>query len=407
MGLWLEERHNWYLLEEKVSMSKTMAGELFGPFSVDETERRRLVRLCLHFTGNVDAAEDLAQETLIEAWRHVSNLRNPAAHRAWLSSIASNVCRRWVRQHARDSAHTMQVRLVDDADQVGLVEIVADDYDLEVELEQQELAELLDRALALLPPEMRHLLVAKYIMEQPLAEIARPLGLSEGAIAMRLQRGRLALKKVLTNELSQEASSFGLVDDAWTSWQQTRIWCPLCGRGYLRGFLEHDSGIFMMHCSVCSKAPDDHIWSSQMPELFQGIKGFKALISREFNWSHDYFRQALVNGTIACSCCGHETILNVGLPTDSWLKAHSRYGLHVRCSACGACVSASLTGYLRGLPEAQRFWRCYPRIHSIAPRQIEAGGRAALLTSFQNLSGNEHIDIVSDEETYTILGIYQ
>jgi DNA-directed RNA polymerase specialized sigma24 family protein len=33
-------------------------------------ERARLVRLCARLTGNIDVAEDLAQETLFEAWRH-------------------------------------------------------------------------------------------------------------------------------------------------------------------------------------------------------------------------------------------------------------------------------------------------------------------------------------------------
>ncbi len=39
-------------------------------------ERARLVRLCAKLTGDVDAAEDLAQETLFEAWRHAHKLRD-------------------------------------------------------------------------------------------------------------------------------------------------------------------------------------------------------------------------------------------------------------------------------------------------------------------------------------------
>ncbi|HYX49089.1 MAG TPA: sigma factor, partial [Ktedonobacteraceae bacterium] len=39
-------------------------------------ERTRLVRFCAHLTGNPDAAEDLAQETLLEAWRNQQKLRH-------------------------------------------------------------------------------------------------------------------------------------------------------------------------------------------------------------------------------------------------------------------------------------------------------------------------------------------
>ncbi len=44
-------------------------------------ERARLVRLCALLTGDREAAEDLAQETLYEAWRHASSLRAPERHR--------------------------------------------------------------------------------------------------------------------------------------------------------------------------------------------------------------------------------------------------------------------------------------------------------------------------------------
>ena len=47
-------------------------------------ERAKLVRLCARLTGNVDAAEDLAQEALVEAWRHSYKLRDPQGRdRSW------------------------------------------------------------------------------------------------------------------------------------------------------------------------------------------------------------------------------------------------------------------------------------------------------------------------------------
>ena len=54
-------------------------------------ERQRLVRLCAHFSGDRDAAEDLAQETLIEAWRHHDRLVDRQGCDRWLTAIAHNV----------------------------------------------------------------------------------------------------------------------------------------------------------------------------------------------------------------------------------------------------------------------------------------------------------------------------
>jgi RNA polymerase sigma factor (sigma-70 family) len=78
---------------------------------------------------------------------------------------------------------------------------LADDFDLEVDLERDDLAWLLDRALALLPPETREILVQKYVEECPQADVAARLGLTEGAVEARLQRGKLALRRVLTTDV--------------------------------------------------------------------------------------------------------------------------------------------------------------------------------------------------------------
>src|SRR4051794_12653748 len=68
------------------------------------SEWPRLVRLCAHFTGDRDAAEDLAQETLIEAWRHQDRVYDWQGYSSWLSAIARNLSLRWVRQRGREEA---------------------------------------------------------------------------------------------------------------------------------------------------------------------------------------------------------------------------------------------------------------------------------------------------------------
>src|SRR5919202_4842688 len=67
-------------------------------------ERARLVRLCTRFAGDAEAAEDLVQETLFEAWRHAHKLHDPAARAQWLSAIARNVCLRWARRRRQEVA---------------------------------------------------------------------------------------------------------------------------------------------------------------------------------------------------------------------------------------------------------------------------------------------------------------
>src|SRR3954451_22870934 len=70
----------------------------------DDAARRRLVRLCERLTGDRHAAEDLAQETLLEAWRNAHKLHDPTGADHWLAAIARNVCLRWARSRGREPA---------------------------------------------------------------------------------------------------------------------------------------------------------------------------------------------------------------------------------------------------------------------------------------------------------------
>src|SRR5690348_15333452 len=57
--------------------------------------RPRLLRLAYLNGMSPDIADDVVQETMMEAWRHVENLRDPQRFNAWLDGICRNVCRRY------------------------------------------------------------------------------------------------------------------------------------------------------------------------------------------------------------------------------------------------------------------------------------------------------------------------
>src|SRR5215472_11653127 len=94
--------------------------ELYGAFyprpDAWADERARLVRLCTRLTGDAAAADDLAQETLLEAWRSQQALRAPDRFSAWLSGIARNVCLRWMRRQKSPVVRTHYLESASDED---------------------------------------------------------------------------------------------------------------------------------------------------------------------------------------------------------------------------------------------------------------------------------------------------
>lgn len=205
------------------------------------THRQQLVRLCAQLTGDAMLAEDLAQETLLIAWQNGHQLRDSARWAQWLTGIARNLCHNWLRKQ-RTADCLVNMYDVDTPDAPADSADIPDAFDLEVELERQELALLLDRALAQLPALTRTILIERYIHDAPQADVAHRLKISEGAVEARIHRGKLTLRRILTTELQEEAAALGLGVVLADDWQKTRLWCPSCGERYLQGrFSQNDN----------------------------------------------------------------------------------------------------------------------------------------------------------------------
>jgi RNA polymerase sigma factor (sigma-70 family) len=377
-------------------------------------ERAAVVRLCARLTGDPDAAQDLAQETLFLAWSHERELRDPAKRRQWVLGIARNVSLSWNRKRRRGATTPAPDALYGDRRTADPDDLAADEPEPMLELERGELAELLDRAMALLPPETRDVLVAKYIEESPHSEIAGRLGLSEGALKARLHRGRIALRRVLTTELHPEAAAHGLPVEGVERWEETRMWCVRCGRRRLMGRFDKDSpdGRFHLYCPDCHPDPDftfsnTLIGHGHFRELLGNVRAYKPALSRLMVWVHGYYRQGLENGTVACVGCGRSARLRLHLPDTVPPYARGLRGLHVRCDGCAGVVCfEELSNLALSLPEARWFWREHPRIRTLPEREVKADGRPAVVTTFESVTDSARLEVVFSRETLRLLGVH-
>lgn len=365
-------------------------------------ERPQLVRLCAALTGASEVAEDLAQETLVEAWRNVHKLHDPHGLRPWLVAIARNVCLRWRRKAAQEAG-----QCAGSFDRDATPELL-DDLDLERDLERDELADLLDRALALLPPETRAVLLARYVQESSQAEVAARLGLSEGAVAMRLQRGKLALRRVLATDLRGEAAAYGLVDMEGEVWQATRIWCPICGQVRLMGRFDHDVGEFTLRCAHCvpsyRQEPNCNMAYATAPQIFAGVRGFKPALSRLMAHGHDHFKSAVEQRRVSCLVCGQQTTLftnQIEYPVPP--SPVGRRGVWTRCTVCGATADCCLSGIALWSPQGRQFWAQHTRIRLLAERDVSVSGQPAIQISFQSLTSHGQLDVLLARETSRVL----
>lgn len=373
--------------------------------TVFATERARIVRLCAHITGNAEIAEDLAQEAMIEAWRTSLRVEDSAAFSAWLNGCARNVCRRWLRQQGREFAHRSNLS-IESAESLAI-----DEPDLDLELEREDLATLLDRALTLLPADTRDALIHHYIERRSHAEIADLLNSTENAVTVRLHRGRLAFRKALSSrELRPLSASFGLTIVPESDWQETRIWCPECGARRMIARFVDDHTCFQIKCPGCHDfpnfAPGVYMTNvSGVGWLLEGVSTFKPAYNRASEFMSKTYRQYLDDGVAHCLNCGAKTALIDGKPDFLPEEFRSIIGKHYLCQACGGRSDSSLAGLIIVMPEVQDFWRENPRIRRLPDRAIETDGHAAVVTAYESVSDDARIEIVSKRDDFRTLRI--
>lgn len=393
-------------------MEHFVDGEEIVQDLVTQSEREMLLRYCHRFTHDWSLAEDLTQQALLECWLKSEQLYGQEVRSSWLIGIARNICLRWLRSRKQE-----QTRIATMSDLPPEIETpFEDDVDIVEELERRELVQLVEKALALLPPLTRTVLVQCYLENVPQTEVAARLNMTIGAVEARLHRGKHALRSLLTHELREEATAYGLIVPAMTEWQDTHIWCPMCGQRRLLMQLPEPSGIISFRCPGCSHEPEDIGWSyplnnARFARHVSGLTRPKPILLRIISWAYDYYYTAATHdGVVACPQCGQQRHLHLLLPahgTETTDNQTERYGFGGQCSACGWQDYCSPAGLLQSLPEVQRFWHMHPRMRMIFHEQpCEADSQKASVASFESITDTNHIDIVFAQDTLKLIDIH-
>ena len=372
-------------------------------------ERTNLLRFCTYLTGSAQAAEDLTQETLLTAWRRRHTITDASGISHWLTASARNVCRNWQRSQARRQKYVFPDQ--HDGDEGNAIEDFAADFDLDIELERDELITLLDRAMDLLPPETRGLLIQHYVEETPQAELAAQVGLSTGAVGVRIHRGKLALRKALVTDLYSEAVAHGLVTPAQADWVETRMWCMRCGKHRLQGRFNHAENFLHLRCPACYERSNGvgTITYTHNNGL-RNIKAFKPAYARILNWCYAFYLEQANAGVVSCQCCGRALPLQVGLPPwasnfpGDFSDMRAETIIYDWCDQCKDGAGCNTWSSLAlSIPQVQQFWRDHPRMVKLPERHVEIANSPAVLVGYANVTDSAKIEVAFSTNTFEII----
>ena len=152
---------------------------------------RQMIRAC----GNREDAQDVLVEALLKAYKHLDQLQQSAAFRAWLAQIARRVC--WQLKQREALLPLLQLSTMEDEGK----EIPSGEPSAEQREMLRQMRTLLHEAVAQLPPEFREVYELRDVQELPGEVVAQRLGISLAAMKSRLHRARELLRQHLDTVL--------------------------------------------------------------------------------------------------------------------------------------------------------------------------------------------------------------
>lgn len=141
----------------------------------------RVYAICLRMSADADEAERLTQDVFVRVWRKLGSFRAESRFTTWLHRLAVNEV---LQSRRSDERRLRRVEPTDDEvlrRAPGRAEVPGLRLDLE-------------RAIALLPPGARHVLVLFDIEGYSQEEIGRMLGIAVGTVKAQLHRARRLLR---------------------------------------------------------------------------------------------------------------------------------------------------------------------------------------------------------------------
>jgi RNA polymerase sigma-70 factor (ECF subfamily) len=162
------------------------------PGAAMEQYRDRICRYVQSLTRSPADAEELTQETFLRAHRNFDSLREAGALSAWLYRIATNVAIDWLRRQPQANRQAGD-------EEAGSPEELPDKRgaSLQTVAEQREMSDCVQAYLEQLSDDYRAVIILHDMEGMTAAEIAQLLGVTVGAVKIRLHRARKSLQAAL------------------------------------------------------------------------------------------------------------------------------------------------------------------------------------------------------------------
>ncbi|OGS34588.1 MAG: hypothetical protein A2474_04645 [Elusimicrobia bacterium RIFOXYC2_FULL_34_12] len=200
-------------MEEKELISKAKDGDVYSFERLISQHQKKIYNVIYNMIGDESEAYDISQEVFIKAFKYMKEFRGDSTFFTWLYSIARNI---FLNESKRfyNKKRNFETSL-DNNDNIELLKI-SDNYNIDKELESNELQKKVREAIQQLPEEFKLVIIFYYLEGFSYEDIAGVMELSIGTVKSRLSRGKEHLKEIFSNiadfqEFDSECASNNMI----------------------------------------------------------------------------------------------------------------------------------------------------------------------------------------------------
>ena len=178
-------------MNEQQAVQRLKRGDLSGLEFLVKCYQVKAVRTAYLITRDLGLAEDVVQDSFIQAYRGIRGFDTTRSFEPWFMRSVVNASVKLMQRSAR------QIQIGDEADESLLIELAARVESVESQVESLEVQNQIWEAMQKLSPRQRAVLVQRYFLGMSEAEMANESGTAKGTIKWLLNAARERLRSLL------------------------------------------------------------------------------------------------------------------------------------------------------------------------------------------------------------------
>ena len=178
-------------MDEKQAIQQLKNGDIRGLEFLVECHQVKAVRTAYLITRDLGLAEDIVQDSFIQAYRGIRGFDSTRPFEPWFMRSVVNASVKMMQRSVR------QIQIGNDGDESVLAELAMRAESVESQVEAIEVQNQIWEAMQKLSPRQRAVIVQRYFLEMSEKEMAEEAGSAVGTVKWMLNAARERLRGLL------------------------------------------------------------------------------------------------------------------------------------------------------------------------------------------------------------------